>query len=107
MFGYEKKYQELLELSGLETLEKRRENAIAKFAKKASENDVYAHLFKKNPAERRGRNTKAYKEDFARTSRLYNSPLFYMTRVLNQNTDSFSEPSSAMDLAHIFNDPFD
>ena len=45
MFGYDKSYSELLHLSELETLEKRREKALEKFEKTAMENENYKDLF--------------------------------------------------------------
>ena len=43
-----------------------------------------------------------YQEEFARTSRLYNSPLFYMRRQLNQTKHDPDPDTDFIDLAHLF-----
>ena len=83
IFGYGKTYEELLKESGFATLKARRENAILRFAQKTSSNPVYQHWFKPNPNPTSQRHPQIYLEEFARTQRLYNSPLFYMRRILN------------------------
>ena len=52
MFGYKKGYQELLEESGLQTLEERRTIALKKFAEKTSENELYRAYFPLNDAKK-------------------------------------------------------
>ena len=106
MYGYDKSYGALLRLSGLETLKSRREVHFQKFAKKTSENVNYKHLFPKNTSSVRTRHSKLFKEEFARTDRLYNSPVFAMRRALNNTPahDRFNNPNY-LDLSHIFNDP--
>ena len=108
MFGYGKSYRSLLEKSGLETLESRRTRQFTKFAEKMAENKNCRHYF--TMSERRNiqtRHQKKYIEFFARTDRLYRSPLYKMRRILNQTPDSdrFNNPES-IDLSHLFNDPF-
>ena len=107
MYGYSFSYRELLEKSGLETLKERRENAMLKFAKKAAKNPLYKHLFPLNECERVNREQKTYKEELARTDRLYNSPVFAMRRALNNTptNDRVNDPR-LIDLSHLFNDPF-
>ena len=106
MYGYDKSYGALLKLAGLETLKTRRERHFKKFAEKASENENYKHLFPKNNCTVRTRHAKVFKEEFARSDRLYNSPVFAMRRVLNNTPshDRFNSPNY-LDLSHIFNDP--
>ena len=107
MFGYKKNYQELLEESGLETLQARRTKALLKFAQKTSKNELYKDYFPLNESTTVTRNPKIFKEMFARTDRLYNSPIFAMRRALNNTPyhDRFNNPNY-VNLAGLFNDPF-
>ena len=105
-----KSYSQLLEESGLPTLKSRRETAIKKFAEKALENPVYQYWFEPNPSTRQDsqRFSKPLREKLARTSRLYNSPIYYMTRLLN-GTPNDPPPASvreAVTFDHALNDPF-
>ena len=104
IFGYGKGYEELLEESGLSTLKARREKAVLKFAAKTAKNPVYSHWFLLNPNHTSSRNPKIYTEEFARTSRLYNSPLFHMRRLLNKTDHDQMPETNYMDLAHLFDD---
>ena len=106
IYGYDKTYDKLLTESELEPLKTRREKAFLKFAKKSANNPIYAHWFKLNQNQTSQRCPKTYEERFARTSRLYNSPLFSMRRVLNNtpNDDTDLVNQNYMDLAHIFDD---
>ena len=107
MYGYNYTYQELLEKSGLETLKSRRDSAMLKFAQKTSKNPVYKHMFPLNPSAVRTRDHKHYKEDNAKTDRLYKSPLFAMRRLLNNTPDSDRNNNpNYVDLSHLFNDPY-
>ena len=67
----------------------------------------YSELFPKNTNRQSARNPKLFVEEFARTDRLYNSPVFAMRRALNQTPyhDRFNDPK-LIDLSHMFNDPF-
>ena len=107
MYSYEKSYGTLLQESGLESLKERREKQFRKFAEKASENPVYQHLFPKNLPSLNTRNPRLFQEKFARTDRLYKSPLYAMRRLLNKTPDSdrFNSPN-LIDLSHVFNDPY-
>ena len=53
------------------------------------------------------KNPKTYKESFAKTDRLYNSPIFTMRRALNNTPyhDRFNNPNY-VNLDSLFNDPF-
>ena len=50
------------------------------------------------------RNPTRYHEEFARTQRLYNSPLFYMRRLLNRTKHDPRPDPYYIYLAHLFND---
>ena len=106
MFGYLKTYQDLLSESGLETLKHRREKALTRFLDKTLKNPNYAPLFPFNKSLRPGlRGTKNYLESFARTQRLYNSPLFTMKSLLNNSPSSQQFQETVVDLSYLFNDP--
>ena len=108
MYGFDKTYAELLQESGFETLKKRRDDAIGKFAEKTANNPVYRDWFETNDHPRRDsqRNPLKYKERLARTNRLYNSPLYHMTRTLNATTEEEEEPELPDRIDHNLNDPF-
>ena len=91
-------------MSGLETLEKRREKALLKFAQKASSNPQFMDWFPRNNNRSSQRTGKEFEEKFARSDRLYNSPLFAMRRALNNTptSDRTSNPNFE-DLSHLFN----
>ena len=85
IFGFNIVYEKLLEMAGIASLKTRRENAFIKFTTTISNNKRYSDWFPLN--EDRGlnlRREKTYKEIYARTERLYNSPLFNMRRTLNR-----------------------
>ena len=105
IYGYGLSYEELLEKSGLETLENRRDKALAKFANKALLNLQFEHWFPLNK-NRTGRHGKTFEEKYAKSDRLYNSPLFKMRRILNEtpNNDQTSNPKIT-DLSYLFNAP--
>ena len=60
----------------MQALKARREAAVLKFARKTSGNPIYAHWFPLNPNQTSQRKPKIYKEEYARTQRPYNSPIF-------------------------------
>ena len=101
IYGPNKTYEQLLEESGLKTLETRRNNALIKFAQKASKNPQFEHWFPLNRNRSSNRNSKIYEEKLARTDRLYRSPLFTMRRLLNQSPEKTpnNEPCYS-DLSH-------
>ena len=85
IFGFDRTYEDVLALSNLKTLEERRKNAFLKFAKNLAESERYKDWFPvNNNSEYNLRETKTYMETFARTQRLYNSPIFSMRRALNE-----------------------
>ena len=104
IFGYNKSYNELLAESELEPLKVRRSAAFLRFARKASENPIYARWFKKNQNPTTLRNPKTYEEKFARTNRFYNSPLYAMRRALNDTPHEPKPVSNYLDLAYLFDD---
>ena len=106
MYGYKKSYGALLEESGLKTLKSRREEQFLKFARKTSENPNYSDLFPKKNNDIRTRNYKEYEERFARTDRLYRSPVYAMRRALNATptSDHYNSPEY-VDLSFLFNNP--
>ena len=71
IYGYTKTYEDLLKESGMQTLKDRREAAVLKFAKKTASNPIYSHWFPDNPNQTSQRRPKRYKEEYARTQRLY------------------------------------
>ena len=88
IFGFGLSYEDLLLKAGLTTLESRREEMSGNFAKKLVESERFSSLFPLNEYTEdmaETRNRKTYREDFARSNRLFNSPLYSMRRYLNQN----------------------
>ena len=86
IYGYEHSYRALLEMSGLQTLQQRRDERSLKFARKCASDPYFKAWFPLNPVERRTRNPLLYKETRARTKRLFNSPIHHMRRLLNGRT---------------------
>ena len=83
IYGYEHSYRSLLEMSGLERLQTRRDNRCKKFATKCLGSERFRGWFPLNTIARPSRSRLPYMEAFARTKRLYNSPIFHMRRLLN------------------------
>ena len=93
IFGFGHSYSDLLQKSGLKTLQERRVKLTDKFAMKLASSDRFSYLFPERPEEQcRARNGNKYVEMQSRTSRLYNSPIYYMRRRLNKlHKDNRSE----------------
>ena len=104
IYGYDKSYDDLLKESGLDPLKTCRQKAFLKFAKRASQNPIYSHWFKLSKNLTSDRNPRIYEEKFARTSKLYNSPLFAMRRELNASPNKPEQESNFLDLAYLFDD---
>ena len=102
IYGYHYNYDQLLELSGLPTLESRRQIAFEKFANKTLANTKYRSWFPKRTQIRDVRNIRPYLEENAITQRLYRSPLYAMRRYLNDHRPV--EPNFD-DLSGAFNKP--
>ena len=100
IYGYDKEYQELLNISGLSSLEERRTSQFGKFANSTVKNPKYHHWFPPNNSLRKGRHTLKYLEETSKGNRLYKSPLFAMRRYLNQSEDYID-----VDLAELFHIP--
>ena len=86
IYGNKKSYRETLEESGLERLCERRLRLVDKFIVKCATSDLFKDRW--FPLEHFKhadlRNELIYKEFYARTDRLYNSPLFLYRRRLNE-----------------------
>ena len=81
-----KTYAHALELSGLKPLSERRKEICLKFAKKAFSNPKYKHWFCVNPDGVNTRSEKLFlKPVQARTGRFKNSPISYLTQLLNED----------------------
>ena len=84
-----KGYDDALEQLGLGTLESRRIDLCRKFARKASENEIYQHWFVESDAKAQEIKTRSkkmankYKDIKFRTDRFRDSPLPYLTSLLN------------------------
>ena len=87
IFGYERTYEEMLREAKIESLKIRRERNFKKFAKKMSESARFSSKWlPKYNREEEGtslRSRKIFIEYKSRTDRMYNSPIAYMRRTLN------------------------
>ena len=87
-YGFHLSSHKVQERSGLEALSLRRSKAVDRFALRLVDNPAFTHLFPLRPDDmRRSRVSHKYLEEHAKTSRLYNSPVFYMRRRLNALKD--------------------
>ena len=79
-------YSNALKATNLKSLSSRREALCLKFGKKAIKNDKYRKWFKVRNNSRTTRQSKQPLCDVvARTTRFKNSPISYLTRLLNQH----------------------
>ena len=88
IFGFGISYEDLLIRANTTTMAERREVACSNFAKSLVNSERFGAFFPEQVYPEDAavtRNRKTYREDFARSSRLYNSPLYSMRRFLNQN----------------------
>ena len=77
-------YSKALKETGLPSLAARREGIVEKFATKLATNASFARCFPaQKPSTYTLRKEKKYKEEHANTERLYNSPIFFYRRMLN------------------------
>ena len=78
-------YQNALKISALNSLDVRRTNLCLKFARKAELDEKHSNWFKPKPILPTRQPKDKYCKPIARTDRLLNSPICYLTRLLNQN----------------------
>ena len=83
IYGFVYSHANLIEMSGLKTLQQRREEMTLKFAQKTSTNQRFKHWFPERRTGRRGRERTEFLEMPARTDRRRNSPIYYYRRILN------------------------
>ena len=83
IYGYELPSVQLRQQAGVTTLRERRISLTDKFARKCLTSDRFRCWFPLADGRQSGRNSDKYKEFFARSDRLKNSPLYYMRRRLN------------------------
>ena len=66
-------------------LDMRREDLCLKFARKCAKSAKHCHMFPPNPNHHpASRHKKPYKEQKCNTSRYFNSPIPFLTRLLNK-----------------------
>ena len=83
----EMSYKTRLSILGLETLSSRRETLCLNFALKCIKSDKVSHMFPLNKKQHdmETRMEEKYQVQFANTTRLKNSPIIYMQKLLNEN----------------------
>ena len=91
IYGHKKSYEYLLKTSGLETLEKRRHEALKKFALKTLNNKRFAERWFPQNDKRCLRRTEKYEIRKSSFDRYKNSPLNEMRQILNSTCDNPSE----------------
>ena len=90
-------YDNALELTKLETLEKRREKLCLNFARSCLKNNISSSFFPLNPSisEIQTRDREKYYVQKARTERLAKSAIPYMQRLLNDQQETESHDTQA------------
>ena len=78
-------YDSALDILNLETLENRREKLCLNFALKCETNPNHSKWFLKSPAGPATRNQTTYQPVWTRTNRFRDSPVPYMTNLLNDH----------------------
>ena len=91
IYGNEYSQRRLLEMSGLDTLHRRRELACQRFAEKTANNPRFSKHFVKKRERPGARENARFVEQNARTDRRKNSPYFYYRRILNQNVVRYTQ----------------
>ena len=79
-------YQGALHITGLQTLEERREFLCLNFARKCLKSDATKDMFPLKKTCRNTRKPQKFHVPFARTSRLANSAIPYMAKLLNNHS---------------------
>ena len=85
IYGFDPSYRELIQKSGLTTLRARREQRELNFARKCAASERFSRWFPTRETVRTIRAGLNYQEEFAKTSRCYNSPIYSMRRRLNRD----------------------
>ena len=85
IFGNTVSYRQVLASTGLQTMHERQEQLLHTFAEKTSNNKRFSHAWFPKSADigYEVRNRNKYKEFHAKTTRMYNSPIYRMRRILN------------------------
>ena len=78
-------YKNALKVSNLDSLETRRDKLCIKFAKKAEKDDKHKNWFKPKPKLVTRQIQDKYCKIVARTGRLKNSPINYLTNLWTKN----------------------
>ena len=84
IYGFDKKYLTILAEKNILTLEDRRKNAFDNYALNLAKSVRFKHWFTENNSNLELRRMSKYTEEFARSKRLYDSPIFAMRRRLNE-----------------------
>ena len=85
IYGHKKSYSALLHIIEIESLRDRRSRLVDKFVLKTAANPAFEDWFPlKNFTHHDLRVEKIYHEEFARTDRLYKSPIYTYRRRLNE-----------------------
>ena len=84
IFGFDKSYTEILIENNMTTMEERRKKMFCNYANKLVKSERFTKWFPENNCSVNLRGKKKYKEVHANTNRLYNSPVFAMRRLLNE-----------------------
>ena len=81
-------YEHALAVTNLQRLDSRRTEISLSFAQKCVKSSKHRSMFPLNPVLRPNmRNAKWYLEPYCTTSRYFNSPIPYLTRLLNGNLE--------------------
>ena len=94
IYGYKLLYAELLEITDLETLADRRQRLTDSFILKTVEQETYykEKWFPRHPFYHHDLCKELiFEEEYARTTRLYNAPIFYYRHRLNEIYDLSAE----------------
>ena len=96
IFGHHLSYGEILQQNGIQTLEERRSLAFDKLCIKLANNPRYKEwLPEQEVCHYDLRRELVYREKFARTERLYKSPMYTIRRRLNEISDAKFEETTA------------
>ena len=89
MYGMNLSTAKLRNKAGIESLSKRGEEIVTKFAKKSLNNPRTSHWFTERPrpiyARRQGINYPKFREEIVRTDRHRNTPRNYLVKKINES----------------------